>query len=44
MNHTVNAADINKCAVIGEGLDRTGVLLAFLDFIPDLLTESAALC
>ena len=36
MYHTVNATQIDKRAVAGEGLHHAGVLLAFLDVIPNL--------
>ncbi len=43
MDHTVNAADIDECAVAGEGLDNALVLLADLDLVPDGLSALTAL-
>ena len=43
VDHTVNTADINECAVGSQGLYGAGVLLAYLDLVPDLLSSSAAL-
>ena len=36
MYHTVHAADVHEHTVGGHGLDRTGVVLADLDVLPDL--------
>ena len=35
MNHTVNAAEVNKCAVGGEGFDFSGIGLTDFDGIPE---------
>ena len=43
VDHAVNAADVDKCAVAGEGLDNAGVLLADFDLVPDGLGALAAL-
>ena len=43
MNHAVHAADIDKRAVGGQGLDNAGIVLADLDFAPDLLLSGLAL-
>ena len=42
VNHTVNTADINKCAVAGEGLDNALVLVADSDGLPDLCLSLTA--
>ena len=42
MDHAVHAADVNKRAVGGQGLDRAFVLVANLDGAPDLLSGSLA--
>ena len=43
MNETVNTADINECTEINEASYNTGIVLAFLDVVPDLSTLLAAL-
>ena len=43
MDHAVDAADVHKCAVAGQGLDHAVVLLADLDLVPDGLGALAAL-
>ena len=43
VDHTINAADIDKCAVAGQGLDGAVILLADLDLVPDVLDALAAL-
>ena len=43
MNHAVDAADVHKCAVAGQGLDHAVVALADLDLVPDGLGALAAL-
>ena len=43
MNHTVDAADVDKCAVAGHGLDYTVVLIADLHLVPNGLCLLAAL-
>ena len=42
MDHAVYAADVNKRAVRGQGLDSALVLVANLDGAPDLLSSSLA--
>ena len=42
VDHAVHAADVNKRAVGGQGLDRALVLVADLDGAPDLLRSSLA--
>ena len=42
LGHAVYAADVYKCAVGGQGLDNTVVLVADLDGVPDLLSSSLA--
>ena len=43
MDHAVNAADIDKCAVAGHGLNNAVILLADLHLVPDGLCSLAAL-
>ena len=43
MNHAIDAADVHKCTVRGEGLDGTFILLADFDLVPDLLGLGLAL-
>ena len=43
MHHAVDAADVNKRAVRGHGLDHALVMLADLDLVPDLLGTFLAL-
>ena len=43
VDHAVDAADVDKRAVAGQGLDDALVLLADLDLIPDVLDALAAL-
>ena len=43
MDHAVHAADVDECAVAGQGLDGAVILLADLDLAPDLLLCGLAL-
>ena len=43
VNHAIDAADIDKCAIAGHGLDDTVILLADLHLIPNCLCPFAAL-
>ena len=44
VNHTVNAAQVDKRTVRGHALNSTGVNLAFLDLVPESFLCSLALC
>ena len=43
MDHAINAANVNKSAVGGHGLDHALIVLADLDLVPDLLGAFLAL-
>lgn len=43
MNHAVDAADVHKGAVAGQGLDNALILFADLNLVPDRLGTLAAL-
>ena len=43
MNETINTADIDECTEINKASNNTGIVLAFLDVVPDLSALLAAL-
>ena len=43
MDHAVDAAQIHKRAISGQGLDNAGVLLAFFCGLPELFRQGFAL-
>ena len=40
VNHTVNAAEVNECAVGSNALNLTGVVLAYFDVSPEVFEKS----